>query len=86
MPGLNGLSGPKSSPDWTLGFNRGCDARLMGRPLGMNPYSSIDDLSAHMGWRAGWQHASEFWAEDVRGRWPYLALPRVLPTTAWEEI
>lgn len=86
MPDLNGRShGPGSSPIYAAAFNAGVDARLLGKPARLNPYSSAD-FSRYTGWAHGWRHCQNNWAEDVQRRWPYMALPRVLPTTAWEEI
>lgn len=57
----------------TIAFNQGCDARLAGLPLSMNPYRG----SARTNWRLGWLDVDRHWAEWVEGRWRVYLLPDV---------
>lgn len=85
MPDLNGRShGPGSSPSYAAAFNEGVDARLLGKPARLNPYSSAD-FSRYTGWAHGWRHCQDNWAADVRGRWWFRRLPQVLPLSTWED-
>jgi ribosome modulation factor len=56
----------------TTAFNRGCDARLAGRPISSDPYES-PELSEY--WRLGWMNVAMACGREAR--WPITPLPPV---------
>lgn len=59
---------------WTEAFNKGSDARVMGIPLGSDPYSRNSILT--QAWRQGWHDVDMHWGEWAR--WPVKKLPEVV--------
>ena len=53
-------------------FNRGCDARLAGLPMTLNPYFRGGML--WQAWRRGYDHVSQFWGSCNRHARPLPAL------------
>jgi len=58
-----------------IGFNEGCDARLMGEPLSWNPYPP--NSTAAWGWRMGWKDVDENWGRNAK--WgTFKELPKIV--------
>lgn len=57
-----------------LAFNAGCDARLLGLPMGRNPYPAAGAVRPYRSWARGWLDVHQYWGSDVRGRWRFCPL------------
>lgn len=62
--------------DFARAFGEGCDARLAGEPLWLNPYSP--GTRQYYRWRLGWNDVDLHWGTWVKGRWRYAPLTEVL--------
>ena len=66
-----------------LAFNRGSDARLLGRSRLANPYAPPTSALARA-WDHGWHHVQSHWGHGACGRWKVSPLP-LLELTAEEQ-
>lgn len=63
----------KEDKERAKAFGQGCDARINGWPVEINPHVSDDRL--WRAWRAGYLHVDVAWGMDAK--WDFLPLPRV---------
>lgn len=54
-------------------FNRGCDARIAGKPMAANPFGEGDQFT--FGWNHGWLDVDRNWGSDSRH--PVRPLPEI---------
>lgn len=59
-------------------FGAGCDARLAGKSTSACPFKGDAEAEQRRVWMRGWSHVQDQYGADVKGRWRYRPLPRIL--------